>query len=156
MKLIGRGAFTKCYKVNNRVLLKSTCFIKECMSLGWFPNSSLFPKITKIGEGLYDMKYYQRIRSLKKSLIPQHYQYYQMLRKINFDCTDFYKTRENFDKIPNKYLKNIMHSALDACSNYGDDVCFEISPRNVAVTNNGRLILLDCFFIRSQLKEKTK
>jgi hypothetical protein len=45
-----------------------------------------------------------------------------------------------------------MQDAVEACANYGSDVMFEISPRNVAV-HNGNLILLDCFFIKSKLRE---
>jgi hypothetical protein len=45
-----------------------------------------------------------------------------------------------------------MLDALDACANYGNDVCFEISPRNVAV-KNGKLVLMDCFFMADKLQE---
>ena len=48
-----------------------------------------------------------------------------------------------------------MIDALRACSNYGSDVGFEISPRNIFI-DNGNLILADCFFIISQAEEIRK
>ncbi|UZT50044.1 hypothetical protein [Enterobacter phage 01_vB_Eclo_IJM] len=42
--------------------------------------------------------------------------------------------------------------ALDACANFGSDIQFEISPRNVRAVN-GKLILVDCFFLVSKLQE---
>jgi len=49
MKLIGKGAFTKAYLMDDQttVFLKSSCPIKEVMALGWFPDSSLFPVLCR-------------------------------------------------------------------------------------------------------------
>ena len=53
------------------------------------------------------------------------------------------------DKFDNE--KEAILEAIDAMCNYGSDVSFEISPRNIAADKDGNLILLDCFFIKSQL-----
>ena len=57
-----------------------------------------------------------------------------------------------FSKLKNNRLRTAMLEALEGCSNWGSDIGFEISPRNVAV-NNGKLVLLDVFFSKSKLKE---
>lgn len=160
MKLIGKGSFSKVYrKSNTTVLIKSVDPVKECMALDWFPSSRLFPKVNRTGCGEYEMKYYPKVSSLKNTLKPKHYAFYNELRKIygvhlnplnpydRFDA--WYKA---FGKISCPRKRNIMREALGACTNFGTDVCFEISPRNVAVSN-GNLILLDCFYMQSELNK---
>jgi len=161
MKLIGKGAFTKAYLIeNNKVRLISCDPIKECMSFGWFPKSRLFPKIERIDSdefSTYEMDFYPRVTSLKKELKPKEYEKYMELRNLEISYT--FNNHENRDQlykafktIKNRTLKNVLIQALDACGNYGQDICFEISPRNVRV-KNGNLILMDCFFIKSELTE---
>ena len=158
MQLIGKGSFTKAYrKDKTTVLLKSDDPIKECMSMGWFPDSRLFPKIIRTDFGEYEMKYYEKVSSLKKSLTETHYEMYEELRKVskNIKRTSniydgLFNVRDGFKMIKDRRLKEIMIRAVEACSNYGSDVEFEISPRNVAVTKTGKLILLDCFFMKSK------
>lgn len=142
---------------NGKVKLISSDPVKQCMAEGWFPESRLFPKIKQIGSGEYEMKYYPKVSSLKNNLVPLHYGYYKRLREIHKQYCysqnpyDMYSllTRK-FEKLP-KYLRENLQGAIDGLSNYGTDIGFEISPRNVAVTKTGKLILLDCFFLRSQL-----
>lgn len=171
MEQIGKGAFSTVYqKTTKTVLIKSDDFAKECMSNGWFPNTPMFPTLEHVGTSndgdfqFYECSYYPKVKSLKKSLLPSEYEFYQVLRKIfkNFSCWHndymlFSKWHEAFDKIPNKFShkRKMLKEALDAMGNYGTEICFEISPRNVAVKNK-RLILLDCFFVRSQLDRKNK
>ena len=158
MQLIGKGSFTKAYrKDKTTVLLKSDDPIKECMSMGWFPDSRLFPKIIRTDCGEYEMKYYEKVSSLKKSLTDTHYEIYKELRKVseNIERTSniydgLFNVIDGFKMIKDRRLKEIMIRAVEACSNYGSDVEFEISPRNVAVTKTGKLILLDCFFMKSK------
>ena len=158
MQLIGKGLFTKAYrKDKTTVLLKSDDPIKECMPMGWFPDSRLFPKIIRTDCGEYEMKYYEKVSSLKKSLTDTHYEIYKELRKVseNIERTSniydgLFNVIDGFKMIKDRRLKEIMIRAVEACSNYGSDVEFEISPRNVAVTKTGKLILLDCFFMKSK------
>jgi len=162
LKLIGRGSFTKAYQKDaDTVLLKSVDPIKECMSLGWFPSSRLFPKIERIDNELYEMKYYKQTLSLKASLCDKHYKIYQTLRALKINNSPnihdgFEDALKAFRTIKDYKLRIIMIEALEACSNYGSDIGFEISPRNVAATKTGKLILLDCFFMKSKLLETRK
>lgn len=158
MELIGKGLFSKVYKFDKkRVLIKSVCLAKECNSL--FVDSIWFPKLEQIGENEYLCEYYPKVTSLKSALKPKHYELYKELRSINVYCHNerdyYFKLREEFCKVSNKSLRTALIEFLDDFNNYGTDMGFEISPRNVAV-KNGRLILLDCFFNRKQLREVRK
>jgi len=49
LKIIGKGSFSTVYELSEKqVLIKSSDPIKECMSMGWFPESKLFPNIERI------------------------------------------------------------------------------------------------------------
>ena len=167
MEKIGEGSFSTVYrKTKNKVLIKSCDHAKECMSLGWFPKTSLFPVIKYVGGSdsgeykFYESKYYEKVKSVKNSVSPFEWEFYQELRKLShyvngYDGYDEYeKWSKQFNTIPNKFAakKRALISALDALTNYGSDVCFEISLRNVTA-HNKKLILLDCFFIKSQLDQ---
>ena len=155
MKRIGKGHFTTAYMcIDGKVLLKSRDYIKECMAIGWFPNSRLFPKVDRgQHDGEYIMKYYPRVTLPKKSLKKEEYVFYMELREIdNSGYSGFDELWAAFHGLSNKYRGKILIQALEACANYGYDICFEISPRNISVSESGNLILMDCFFIRSQLR----
>jgi len=148
MNLIGKGQFSTVYqKTKSTVLIKSKDNVKECMALGWFPNSKMFPKLERIGwsqDGeyqLYESKYYPRVQSLKSNLKPLEWEFYKTLRNL---CV---QKPEDFRNLPKKFRNRAQQlvAAWNALMNYDGMIGFEISPRNVAV-NNGRLILLDCFY----------
>lgn len=159
-KLIGKGAFTKAYLLDSgRVLLKSCDPIKECMAWGWFPEHELFPHVTMIDTGVYEMDYYPRVRSLKSALQPEQYALYKQLRSL---CAGLEMPRNTYDNYSYLYdafsnsnlaqdIKDVLLEALDACANIGPQMWFEISPRNVAV-KDGKLVLLDVFFCTQALK----
>lgn len=154
MKLIGKGSFTKCYlkSCGKKVYLDSVDPIKECMAYGWFPKSKYFPVVKFEGEG-YTMKYYPKVKSLKQNLKPAQYVIYKQLRDLyrNNNTHGYFNLRETFQKLPKSTIKARLLEALEACTNYGQDICFEISPRNIAVSSTGNLILLDCFYLQSEL-----
>lgn len=161
LKKIGQGTFSTVWRKDNKtVLIKSNDNVKECFSLGWCGNSRLFPKLKRIMVddefSFYECKYYERVSSLKNSLLPSEYAFYKELRKFSavFNM-DYYKLYYHFKALPSQYnnKKKALLSALEGLTNYGLDICFETSPRNIAV-EKGKLILLDCFFFRSQLKAK--
>ena len=161
MKLLGKGEFTKAYLMENgRVHLKSTDRVKECMALGWWPEHRMFPKIERLdcdlgtdSHSTYEMEYFERPRSLKSSLTARQWRLYQALRKLSVyvqNNADAYMLwHEAFDTLPGEFKaeKEALKEAVDNLTNYSTGVHFEISPRNVAV-KGGKLILLDCFFIR--------
>ncbi|AGO47451.1 hypothetical protein Phi19:3_gp047 [Cellulophaga phage phi19:3] len=158
--IIGKGLFSTAYMQEDKktVVLKSTDYIKECMANNWFPESKHLPQIEIIEQYLYKMPLYNRPKSLKNNLKPSQYKIYKELRGLSIG---FIENRHHlmdawhkeFDKITNKTIRNLLKECLDACANYGSDIQFEISPRNVAIDNKGNLILLDCFFIQSQANE---
>lgn len=169
LPLIGRGSFSTVYRKNAKtVLIKSVDPVKECMAMGWFPSSRMFPKTTRVaildddqGTALYEQRYYPKVKSLKTALKPAEWEFYQALRGINtFHCFGWndYKTLDALinliSNLPSKYArkKAALLGAIDALTNYGPDIRFEISPRNVAA-HNGNLVLLDCFFMAEKMKE---
>lgn len=161
MKLIGKGSFTKAYlQDNGKVLLKSVDPIKECMAFGWFPEHRLFPAVEQIDTGMYEMQYYPKVASLKQNLTAEDWALYKELKALfdayqapsnKYDGYSTWYTAFADSDLPEE-IKEVLLGALDACSNMGPDIMFEISPRNVAV-DNGRLVLLDCFFQTSMLQK---
>jgi hypothetical protein len=159
LQRIGKGAFSVAYlETETTVLVASEDPVKECMGLGWFPDSPLFPPVERIAYGLYRMPYYQKTAKLKESLDPDQWAIYQTLRRIyvkhfhsnnDYDYLDHW--RAEFGALADSELKETMLECLDALSNYGADIGFEISPRNVAV-KDGKLILLDVFYFIKKVK----
>ncbi len=163
LKRIGRGLFTTCYRLDaNTVMLKSSDPIKECMALGWFPVSEHFPLVTCVTDGIYKMQYFPKTASLKKNLDADQWQLYKHLKDLfntfwlpNDRACRRLAWLKHFDNLPEQFssTREALQEAIDAIGNYGEDVCFEISPRNVRACN-GKLILLDCFFLYSAFIEK--
>lgn len=166
--LIGKGTFSKAYLTDQGyVELHSVDPVKECMALWGFGDSRLWPQIERIecqGNGwqVFKMPLYDKPKSLKNSLNPDDWEFYKALKAIpramNWE-KDYElkgKWHRAFDKLRDKWAQHVeaLDEALDSIANYGFDICFEISPRNVAV-KDGNLILLDCFFLRSKLREVT-
>ena len=154
MELIGKGNFTKAYKKDSKtVILHSVDMVKECMSMGWFPSSNLFPSIERLEYGetsIYEMKLYDKVTSPKQQLTQKHYELYKELREIKgFSVDDLFNSINSIN-IPSR-IKEHLHDAISALSNYGSDIRFEISPRNIAATKTGKLILLDCFYFHGAL-----
>ena len=169
LPLIGRGMFSTVYRKNAKtVLIKSVDPVKECMAMGWFPSSRMFPKTTRVaildddqGTALYEQRYYPKVKSVKAALKPAEWEFYQELRSMQNNINHFlddYKALDSLQSLikalPSKYArkKAALLGAIDALTNYGPDIRFEVSPRNVAA-HNGNLILLDCFFMAEKAKE---
>lgn len=167
MKKLGQGSFTTAFlEDSGTVLLHSVDFVKECAGYGWTPEHRLFPEIERLEDvspnndlRAYRMEYFPRVKSLKSNLEPREWLLYQTLRKLSIvmgaghDRHNFsQRWREEFQTLPDEFEdeKQGLLEMVDALANYGEDACFEISPRNVAV-KEGKLILLDCFFLHSQL-----
>ena len=169
LKQIGKGSFSTVYKkTSNKVLIKSNDKAKECFSHGWGNNSKLFPNIERLDylesedKNLYEMKYYPKCIAPKQQLNKKSYERYLLLRNLanNFLVPNmhdgFNKLYELFSNINDKYLKDSLIEAIEGLSNYGSDIAFEISPRNISYTKSGNLILLDCFFFKSDLLKLRK
>lgn len=158
MKLIGKGLLSKVYQLNEKqVLIKSVCYVKECLGNEWV-RSTIFPTLQRTDNyGEYICEYYPKVKSLKESLEPKQYAIYQELRRLSigfvknkYDLLD--EWRKQFETVTNKRFKDGLLEMCDEICNYGTQISFEISPRNVAV-KNGKLILLDCFFVADQAEK---
>lgn len=156
MKLIGKGLFSKVYQLNEKqVLIKSICYTKEAYSMDWHNSKNIFPVMERTNEYQeYICEYYPKVDSLKDYLLPEHYEIYKNLRSLSigyienkYNLLDAW--RKEFSKVSNRKYRLALLDMLDVLSNYGSDIQFEISPRNVAV-KKGKLVLLDCFFLTSQ------
>lgn len=156
MKLIGSGSFSKVYRQGNDkyVHIRTNDNVKECMAMGWFPTSHNFPTIKESNKQGYDymMRYYPKQSSLKNTLKPSEWAKYQELRKLwndNRYADDYNDWYAAFKTIKNRTLRGHMIAALDSLANFGSDIGFEISPRNVAVSPAGNLVLRDVFFFHT-------
>lgn len=171
LKLIGRGAFSRVYSIpsnDKEVFIKSCDPVKELMANGWFPDSERFPRtrhaVNLEGEEGYIQERFEKVSSLKKSLIPSEYKLYKELetlfkgysdtdnyhRAIRSDNSMYFLIKELKNSNLSSEVKEILISALEECGNFGTDVCLEVSPRNVAV-RDGKLVFLDLFFLQKYL-----
>lgn len=169
---IGEGAFSKVYRLDeDNVLIKSICHAKECMAHGWFPDSDLFPEIEMVDRDgeffFYKMRYYPtaKDRGVLKKLDERNKRLYKELQRVHEKKQDLDRETNNehlffnnlhtaLDAMSDEFEeeREALKEATDAMGNFTAKVGFEISPRNVA-TEDGQLILLDCFFSVEQLKK---
>lgn len=168
MKLLGKGLFSKVWDEGKTVLIHSVCPVKECIAMGWGPSSKLFPRIERLDDPndyddtrAYRMKKYERITAPKQQLNARSYKLYKILRGLDVNpfnspihrrSWDWY---EAFNQIPNEFKtqREALKEMIHCLGNYGQDFAFEISPRNIAATGSGNLVLLDCFFSVSKAQE---
>jgi hypothetical protein len=160
MNLIGKGLFSRVYlnDDNETVKIMSCCYAKECLALFGYGDSRLWPKLERVDSDEYSEyrgKYYPRVSGLKRNLCADDWKIYQTLRNLPTFGKDYYGLYEVFSTIEDESLQETMLQALDALADYGSDMAFEISPRNVAIDGD-KLILLDVFFFKSQLKSLRK
>lgn len=155
LKLIGRGLFSKVWRLNgSQVLVKSVCHVKECISMQWHNSENICPDITRIDDQTYTIEYFDKVSSLKDNLKASHYEIYKNLKSLSVGYVPnkhnlFDAWYKQFKTIKNKRYRLALIDMLETLTNYGSDIEFEISPRNVAV-KNGKLILLDVFFMQNQ------
>ena len=160
---IGKGLFSTAYLKEDQktVLVKSCCPIKEAIALGFFPESKLFPRIKRIDYdeySTYELPYYSKSGYLKNVTYEPHRKLYKELRNLFEDIRiqpyDYGLLRNKlYEHISSKHFRTIMIDALDGCTNYGSDIGFEFTPRNLKVDSKGRLVLLDCFFMKGLARD---
>ena len=170
MQLIGKGTFSKVYAIDeNKVKIVSSDPAKECLALWGFGESPLWPVLELTdrldnGDNVFIGTRYKTGRGVKSLLNPRAYKLYLALRKCGdrlyfgkkHDAPQYWQrvfTEGLTDEFADE--REALCEAIDALRNYGDDIRFEISPRNVAADKAGGLILLDVFFFVSHLREKT-
>lgn len=150
-KLLGKGLFSKVYdNGDDTVTIVSCDSAKECMAL--FPvDSSRFPTVTRVEcdeYSTYTMKKYDKVKGIQTKVNYYDWSLFKWLRD-NLNKTIGYNAIVDaleFD-MPNEFDEDreVLLDMVDHMANYGDDISFEISPRNVAI-DNGRLVFLDVFF----------
>jgi hypothetical protein len=157
MKIVGKGKFSRVYEDPNdkkRVIIKSTCWVKECLSQNWMPESNMYPSVVREdGDFSYSMMRYEQPRSIKCALTPHHYKMYGQLRDFAEAMQTHSDNRPTMDRLDSLFvdlnimpkLEQLIRDSVDALSNYGQHPRFEISPRNIAVLDS-KLILLDVWF----------
>lgn len=112
---------------------------------------------------LYAMPVYEKFS--KATVRPKQWEFYRLLRSLLDTC----KTNKVQDIITlirkggplvdwmsssfNEGLEDWLCDALGVTLNYGDDIRMEVSPRNLAVDEYGRLILLDVFYSYNRLQK---
>ncbi len=165
LKVIGRGAFSTAFEHHTdkrKVLIKSRDRVKDCMAEGFFPEHRLFPTVTRVAQGdtfsFYEMERYERTTGLKAHLTDRQWRLYKALREayaspVRTAWSLMDATIQRITTLPAEFKteKDAILEAIYGLSNYSTDIAFEISPRNVAVKGK-KLILLDVFFIRSDLR----
>jgi hypothetical protein len=169
---VKKGSRTTAYLYQDKVYIRSIDQVKEALALGMFPDSPRYPEVTSsnlIDEkdfNVYEMPVYKQPRSLKGALQEDEYKLYQALRSFHSSLRLDYDTYERYNDFVkavqtlsiSEDIKEDLIGGWEACMNYSNRVGFEISPRNVAVSEEGKLIFLDCFFIYEVLavfKDKT-
>jgi hypothetical protein len=171
MQLIGKGTFSKVYAIDeNRVKIVSSDPVKECLALWGFGDSPLWPVLERTdsldnGDNVFIGTRYKTGRGVKGLLNPRAYRLYLALRKCgdkHFFGKNQHDALQHWQKVFTEGLvdefadeREAICEAVDSLCNYGEDIRFEISPRNVAADKAGGLILLDVFFFVSHLREKT-
>lgn len=168
-KQIGKGTFSTVFEDtanSDKVWIVSTDKAKEAVAEG-IAYSEMLPSLERQGfatdndedmRAIYHGDRYAKVRAPKRELNPKAFKQYQQLRKASltmglpYNEHDSYNvTYKAFEMLEDKGLSEEMLSILDGYSNYGSDVAFEISPRNIAVGADGQLILLDCFYFKTDL-----
>lgn len=159
---LGKGFFSAVFKESpSTVLVVSDDPAKECLALGWMPDSSLLPTIERLeygieGLSLYRMPLYNTFRAPKRHLNKKGYSQYSDFLSLRWkiaSCQKNWDLISILEEIPtdNAYL---LSQCIDSMSSYTDQCGFEISPRNIASDKDGNLILLDCFFDKARIVSK--
>lgn len=148
--LIGKGVFTKAYKYNNRVYVKSVDTVKECIAL-FCRGCRYLPAITMLdylndGSAIYSMPFYYKLTKQHREAWEQ----YQLLKQFfNQHSYDTEKILLNIDQLKaSTGLKNSLIRLIEMMASYNnyENLKFELPKNNLAVTKSGRLILLDIIF----------
>lgn len=154
--LIGKGIFTKAYKYKGRVYIKSVDNAKECIAL-FCRGHRYLPAITRLdclddGSAIYSMPFYNKLTRQNKKAWEQYKTLCHFFSEYNYDTE---KILLNVDKLKaSTGLKNSLVRLIEMMSSYNnyENLRLELPRNNLAVTNSGRLILLDIIFDTEHLQ----
>lgn len=163
VKLLGTGAFSEAFRMSSGdVVVKSSCPVKEVASTGGLPDHWLFPRIDKLGNGLYLMPEYDEFsyhelnggdRLIYHALDQAYRDHYNTYHS---SCVSYSQAlRIAFEKIKTPWLRSLMLEAHDGLASIiGESLCFEVPEHNLGL-HNGKLVLLDVFFSHDELDKFT-
>lgn len=171
---LGKGMFCTAWRLVNEPQTV-WCFCGEDTSKEILASCDPLPHIPVVqridsmedADYIFSMPFYHPLKSANKEAWAQYralavaleeadrQQAPQRMKRAWYDGG--YNTREYVAE--NAQVKEPVKAAIreiaDQCCNYGDEYTFEFSPRNLAVDDNGELILLDIVFnARSVWKEQ--
>lgn len=162
---VKRGQFTHCYLFHNYAILYSIDILKECVALYNFSaddNNPHLPQIDTFDDlnNWYIMprylplekqhtKAWAQYRMLQKLLNVHRHLFMQNLYYTTHICYNFADVVRNYDE----KLGEALSAIVDNVSNGSDNLGFEFQKYNLAVDNDGNLILLDVIFNRNYLRE---
>lgn len=161
LQLVGRGAFTRCYKESESTVLLVSCDpLKECAALFAQSYDKLIPKSARldydcdshgIAWQLYRMQNYGKTQRNILSKLDLHnarlyrelYAIFKKSIKGHYDLFNAFESLPECFSDEKEILQDYIGDLCNSCDT--DNLRFEISPRNVRAVS-GQLILLDCFF----------
>ena len=162
---IKRGRFTHCYLFHNYAVLYSIDILKECSALYSFTTHDDNPHLPEIDrfDGLdkwYIMprylpltkqhtKAWQQYRALQKLLNVHRSMFFENPRYTIDKCYKFAEIVKQYDE----KLGEALSAIVDNVSNGSSNLMFEFPKSNLAVDNDGNLILLDVIFNRDYLRQ---
>ena len=150
---LNKGAFSKAYKINEKVVIRSSDIAKECLAMfcqdernKHIPKTSCLDDINNFS--VYEMPFYNPLKASSKLA----WSHYKELKKtldempydecIQYACFNNYIKRFKACNVPEE-LKQALIILISEMMNYSDNIFVEFSPRNLKVDNEGNLILLD-------------
>jgi len=162
---VKRGQFTHCYLFHNYAILYSIDILKECAACYSFMEYADNPHLPEIDmfddlDNWYIMprylpltkaypKAWQQYRMLQKLLNVHHHLFMENLNYSVHICYEFANIVKTYDE----KLGEALSAIVDNVSNGSDNLMFEFQKRNLAVDNDGNLILLDVIFNRTYLRQ---
>ena len=165
---IKRGRFTHCYLFHNYAVLYSIDILKECSALYSFTTHDDNPHLPEIDrfDGLdkwYIMprylpltkqhtKAWQQYRALQKLLNVHRSMFFENPRYTIDKCYKFAEIVKQYDE----KLGEALSAIVDNVSNGSSNLMFEFPKSNLAVDNDGNLILLDVIFNLDYLRQGIK
>lgn len=162
---LGKGMFSKAYKVGEKVIVLTEDPAKECLFMFCQFNNKHLPKLEILdsinGKQAYSMPFYYPLKASNKKAWSQ----YKAIKDI-IDTMPYYKKEKHVcfesyeqafqESTLDKELKEGLISLVSNMANYTDCIFLEISPRNAKVDSEGNLILLDIIGDTKSLERKRK
>lgn len=161
---IGQGFFSKAYLVDSEtVIVVTEDPSKECLAVFCKDNNGYLPhleSLDNIGDKqAFKMPLYHPLKASNKVAWKQYKEVKKSVESLDFWDKREYVCFDNYKKAileNDKILPEIKHDLvllIDNMSNYSSGIFMELSPRNVKVDKQGKLIFLDIIGDSDKLKK---